>query len=283
MKRVIRCWSTVPVMAVILLVRLVAEATEIKPQPPSTGVTGGPAPSTIVKQFAERRPPQLTGAGEMAQKNALAFIDWASASTKAQAEPVRKGVAEARENQDIMKVFCNDAFAKQASDHSRTLVVLSLLGEARSRYGEECLARFLKQPFPEKGTIVDGEILEQTALATLQAKAIDGLAYFRSEGADRLVLETVAQHPSRIVRAEAIAAYLWNHEYSLRVRQTLESHVRTDEKIFLDRVVRQEGEARDSFNHKLAEYLKAHPEVRPPAPAKARPKRTPVVGNPPAF
>jgi hypothetical protein len=260
-----------------------ADATERKPQPPETKTPAGPRPSTVVKQLAEQRPPELTGTGEVAQKNALAFIEWAASSTQAQAELVRKAVAEARDNADIMEAFCKAAFEKQPQDHGGALVVLGLIGEARSRHGEECLARFMKLPFPEKGTVVDGEIVEQTALATLQAKAIDGLAYLRTETADKIVFEAIAKHPSRIVRAEAIAAYLWNHDNSDRAKDALKPYVRKDELIFLDRVTRVEGEKKESFNRKLEAYLKAHPEMRPPAPTKAQPRKRPPVGEPPAF
>jgi hypothetical protein len=260
-----------------------AEGTERKSQPPATNAPEGARPGTIVKELAERPAPELTGTGETARKNALAFIDWAASSTKAQAEAVRKAVAGARDNADIMEAFCTAAFEKQAQDHSGALVVLGLIGEARSRTGEECLARFMKLPFPEKGTVVDGEIAEQTALATLQAKAIDGLAYLRSETGDKLVFEAVANHPSRIVRAEAIAAYLWNHENSEKAKEALRPHVRKDELIFLDRVTRIEGEKKETFNRKLEAYLKAHPEMRPPAPTKGKPARRPPVGEPPAF
>jgi hypothetical protein len=266
-----------------LALALPAASTEITPKPPETTTPPGPRPSEIVKRLAEQPPPALTGTGDVARKNAQAFIDWAAASTKPQAEMVRKAVAEAGRNPEIMEAFCQKAFDAQHTDHSRALVVLSLIGEARSKYGEECLVKFMALPFPEKGTLVDGEIVEQTALATLQAKAIDGIAYLRTEAADKIVLEAVAKHPSRIVRAEAIAAYLWNHEYSERARETLRSFVRKDELIFLDRVVRREGEPKESFNRKLEAYLKAHPELLPPAPEKARPKPKPTAGAPPAF
>jgi hypothetical protein len=259
------------------------EATEKRPQPPETKTPAGPRPSEIVKELAGRRPPELTGTGEVAQKNALAFIEWAASSTRDQAEIVRKAVAEAGRNPDIMGTFCKQAFEKQPEDHSGALVVLSLIGEARSKHGEECLVKFMALPFPEKGTVVDGEILEQTALATLQAKAIDGLAYLRSDTADKLVFEAVAKHPSRIVRAEAIAAYLWNHDSSDRAKEALKPYVRKEELIFLDRVVKREGEPKESFNRKLEAYLKLHPEMRPPAPEKAQPQPRPTVGKPPAF
>ena len=262
---------------------LAAKATEIKEQPPATQAPQGPSPSVTVKELAKRQPPALIGKGEEAKKSALAFIDWASASTKDQDDLVRKSIATARENPDIVQAICEEAFAQQESDHSRALVALSLAGEAKSPHSLECLAKFVRQPLPEKGTVVEGEILEKTALASLQAKAIDGLAYLRNENADRYVLEAAAKHPSRIVRAEAIAAYLWNHDYSDKARESLKSVIRKDEVIFMDRLVKQAGEPRDSFNRKLAEYLKAHPEVQPSQPDKAESKRKPTVGQPPKF
>lgn len=269
--------------ALLLHASLPASATETNSQPPNTQTSPSQQPSITVQELAKRSPPSLDVKGEEAKKNALAFIDWASASTKAQDDVVRKMVAGARENVDIIASFCDEAFAKQEIDHSRALVTLSLIGEAKSLVGMDCLAKFISQPFPEKGTVVEGEILEQTALATLQAKAIDGLAYLHDEKADQLVVDAVAKHPSRIVRAEAIAAYLWNHNYDAKSREVLKSVVRKDEVIFLDRLVKQADESKESFNRKLAAYLKAHPEVRPPGVEKAKPKPKPTVGRPPKF
>ena len=260
-----------------------AQALQINDQPPSTQNPKGPRPSVTVRELAKHPVPALTGQGEEARKNALAFIDWASASTKAQDELVRKAVAAARDNADILQAFCDEAFTVQSSDHSRALVALALLGEARSRSARSCFMKFVNQPWPETGTVVDGEIVEQTELGQLQAKAIDGLAYLRDQETDRFILDTVANHPSRIVRAEAIAAYLWNNAYSPQSREALRSVVHKDELIFLDRPVRRAGEPKESFNRKLAAYLKDHPELKPPKPRKAEAKPKPIVGQPPKF
>lgn len=283
MSRRFSSFPSVLLLVPCLALAFPAASTEVRPKPPETGTPAGPRPSEIVKQLAGQQPPKLTGTGDVARKNVQAFVEWAASSTSDQAEMVRKAVTEAGRNAEIMGALCQEAFEAQRQDHSRALVVLSLIGEARSRFGEECLVKFIALPFPEKGTIVDGEIVEQTALATLQAKAIDGLAYLRSDSGDKIVFEAVSKHPSRIVRAEAIAAYLWNHDYSGRARETLKRYVHRDELIFLDRVVRQEGEAKESFNRKLEAYLKAHPELRPPAPEKAQAQQKPTVGKPPAF
>jgi len=283
MKQQLLTTRRLKLLAIALAVGVPARATVHQDQKPSTTSEKGPRPSAIVGKLAETRPPELKGTGDEARKNAAAFIDWAAASTAEQSAIVRRAVEAARENREIIAAFCDEAFEAQKTDHSRALIALSLIGESRSPHGEECLVRFMAQPFPDKGTVVDGEILEQTALATLQAKAIDGLAYLRSEGADKAVLEAAGKHPSRIVRAEAIAAYLWNHEYSQSARETLLRYVRPEERIFLDRVIRRQGEKKETFNRKLAAFLKAHPEARPPAPQKAPVKRRSRPGAPPEF
>ena len=56
-----------------------------------------------------------------------------------------------------------------------------------------------------------------------------------------------------------------------------------DEVIFLDRLVKQADEPKESFNRKLAIYLKTHPEVMPPGAEKAEPKPKATVGRPPKF
>ena len=42
------------------------------------------------------------------------------------------------------------------------------------------------------------------------------------------------------------------------------------EERYIDQVIREEGESAASFNSKLEAYLKAHPDVAPPAPEGQR-------------
>jgi hypothetical protein len=76
-------------------------------------------------------------------------------------------------------------------------------------------------------------------------------------------LQAAGSHPSRIVRAEAIDAYLWNHHDSAAARATLLKVVRTDERTFLDRPRLEPGVSRDEFNRKVAAYARLHPAPRP--------------------
>jgi len=273
-------------LVAILALLPVAEsilAVEQEEKPPSTTMPVGPPPSIVLGERLQQKPPELVGTGEVAKKNALTFLEWASSAPKQQDGLVRDLLAGARENLDISRAFCEEAFRTQIEDDTRALVALALLSEMRSPLTEDCLIRFVEQPLPDKGTVVEGEIVEQKSLAMLQAKAVSGLAYLRSPRADEFVLKTAAQHPSRIVRAEAIAAHLWNNQYSKEARETLRRVVRPEEQIFIDRVVKETGEQKESFNRKLQDYLNAHPEVRPPAPEKAPERPQPLIEPPPKF
>ncbi len=251
-----------------------------KGPPPQSTEPALTRPSELDKARLESKPPSLAVPAASAAQAARAFIDWAGASTVRQTEEVRRLIAEARENASVAAAFCDEASRAAQSDHSRALLALSILGEMRSRVGEDCLRKLLHQPFPEKGTLAHGEIVEQTALGMLQAKAVDGLAYLHAARADEEVLWAVAKHPSRIVRAEAIEAYLWNHSDSSEARATLQKYVRADEAIFLDRIRREPQENAESFNRRLAAFLKAHPEVAPAPPNRANRKKRPLL--PPA-
>jgi hypothetical protein len=126
-------------------------------------------------------------------------------------------------------------------------------------------------------------MLERTALSVLQAKAVDGLAYLGTPSANEIVVKMVAEHPSRIVSAEAIAAYLSNQKDIAAARQTLAPRVRENERVFLDRIVRKSGKSAETFNPKLEAYLKAHPELLPPAPEQRAIEKDQTRPNPPRF
>ncbi|MDQ3180496.1 MAG: hypothetical protein M3Q33_08250 [Acidobacteriota bacterium] len=233
---------------------------------PNTKEPAGQLPSRIIAS-RDKKMPRLTASGTDMKASVLEFVKFAGNSGADQREAIRKELTTARNNKQVIEVFCAESFRAQKSDHSQALLVLSLLGEIRSPLSAECLNRFLKLPFPKTGTVVDGEIIEQTALATLQAKAIDGLAYLNTKESNEIVLDAVKNHPSIIVRAEAIEAYMWNNRNNLQVaRRTLSQYVRKGEEIYLDRVRRESGESAASFNRKLEGFLKAHPEVIAPKP-----------------
>lgn len=252
--------------------------------------TAGPAkPSPLVLKRVAASRPVLSGVGNTARTNVAAFVGWASSSLPGERESARESIHAASDNPDIANALADEAFRGQSLDHSRTLIVLSILGELRSAHGEGHLERFLWQPLPTDGTVIEGDVIEATKLAMLEAKAVNGLAYLRTASADAKVLRAVSDHPSIVVRAEAIAAYLWNHDNSVGARAEVLKHVRKGEEIYLDRVRREPGERASSFDAKVASFLEQHPEAVPPDPVRdtspqpEKPAYTRASGPPPSI
>ncbi len=239
----------------------------VAPQPPPVAQQGAEQaspPGFLTREL--HRPPALVGSGLVARENTRTFISWASLSAPSEREDARREIAAAASNPEIVRSVIEDVRSSYQEDHGRALIGLAILGEMRGSDGERFFREFVRMPLPREGTVVEGEILEQTALATLQAKAVEGLAFLRTPEADAEVMRLAGEHESIIVRAEAISAYLWNHGDTDEARKALAPHVRPEERILLDRVRRVSGESAESFDGKLKAFLAAHPEAVPPAP-----------------
>lgn len=246
------------------LVTTICFARQEKEPPRSNEPAIASRPSELDQARAAVKAPSLNVPEQEAARAALAFLDWAGAAPAGQREEIRRVLEAARDYKAVASTFCEEAKRTAESDFTRSLLALSVLGEMRSPVGRQCFQELLHRPFPDKGIVADGENVEQTKLAMLQAKAVDGLAYLREAASDSEVLWAVGKHPSRIVRAEAIEAYLWNHKDSTEARSTLLKYVQPRERIFVDRVRREPSEEAGVFNRKLETFLKAHPEAAAP-------------------
>ncbi len=224
----------------------------------------GRPPSEIFADRPLNQPPPLDGVQDVGR-----FLEWAGRSVPSERETARQRIHAAAANDDIVRALIEEVEESRESDLGRAILVLSILGEMRSPIGERFLKEFVDRPLPETGTEAHGEIVERTAQILLQAKAVDGLAYLLTPSGDAEVLRLVSEHPALAVRAEAVRAYLWNHEGSSAAKETLRQFARQGEEILLERVPRVPGEQAETFNAKLAAFLAAHPEVVPPPPVKA--------------
>jgi len=223
----------------------------------------GQRPSEALRRYQIHAPPPLTLAAHVP-----GFLDWAGASRVDEKEDARRAIMAAANNRAVLEALIAEIERVQDIDHTRALVALGVLGETKNPVAQAFFAKFVWRPLPQVGTVIEGELIEQTRAAQLQGKAIDGLAYINNESANKIVMEVIAKHPSKIVRAEAINAYLWNHGDSDEARSELSRFVRQDELALLDRVRRVPGETASTFNAKLERFLKKHPELIPPTPEK---------------
>ena len=190
--------------------------------------------------------PGLTEGADVA-----AFLNWLGSAPADTTASARRSVEDAGKRPDVVNALIREAEQTHRIDYTRALLTLAVLGETRSDTAVAYLEQFVSRQLPDTGTRVDGQIAERTQQAQLQAKAVDGLAYANTEASNAAVKHIIRHHPSRIVRAEAINAYLWNHGDTEEAKEELAAVVRPDEAVFLERVRKLPGEARESFNAKV--------------------------------
>jgi hypothetical protein len=204
-----------------------------------------------------------------------AFLNWASRMRAQDRERAQAVVAGAAGNPPVVARMIQEVEQPRKRDFARTLLTLGFLGWLKNETALAFLAEFVRRPLPSQGTIVDGEIVERRQQEQLQAKAVDGLAFANTPATNTLVLSIITSHPSTIVRAEAINAYLWNRGDSAEAKRELRQVALPEDQIFIDRVRRRRGERTETFNTKLDAFRTLHPETDAKPPQK-------LPGNGPA-
>jgi hypothetical protein len=235
---------------------------------PSAQQTPGPLPHELDKA---RQAEKMLAFSSKA--DARPFVSWASQAPVTRRSEIRKRLSEETRNDDIAEALIEDFKLSELSDHSRALVILSLLGELKNERGTKFLTTYVWEALPQNGTPMkeSGVSIERYNKEILQSKAVAGLAYLRDPAVNQNILEVVAKHSSNAVRAEAVAAYLWNNKASENVKNSLRQYVRPEEKILIDRPIRTSDMSAAEFNRELSDYLEKHPELAPPAPKKRKP------------
>lgn len=235
----------------------IGDACEATPQ---TFEFPGRWPSQIAATL-DRNPRRLTGPADLP-----AFLDWAARSPAEDRELVRAEIAAASANDEVAAALGQAILVNELADHSMALVALSVLGEMRNPTGARFLASYARRPLPKGAPSDHGDVPAETAIAILHAKAISGLGYMRTLEADQVVLELASKHPSKVVRAEAIRTFLFNHDRSEAAAKLLQAAVRREELRYIDRVYRLPGEGAQTFDARLAAFLEKHPDAAAPDP-----------------
>jgi hypothetical protein len=235
--------------------------------PPKATEAPGPLPSVLIAQHPLHQPPSLEGHGRAAVESVRAFLAWAAGSFPAEREDGRRVITAARDNNEVARALASEIEDRMSLDPTSALLAASVLGELRSHTGARYLASLLKRRAPQDDQLIDGERVAAHSLAQLQAKAVDGLAYMRDDECDRAVLDAVGRHPSRVVRAEAVRAFLFNNpEHGQHILSRL---IRPDERPLLQRVEHVLPTDRPGdFNKRLAAFLATNPQLVPPDPRR---------------
>lgn len=212
--------------------------------------------------------PTLGGTGKEGRSAVEAFLQWASASVPEERDDARQALAAMRSDKTVVSTLCRIGRKAEVTDGTKAMVAYALLGELRSDKGLRCLRSVVVRKAPVGGPVEteSGKPMAELSFEQLQAKAVEGMAYHGTAESDAMVLDVIAKHPSRAVRAAAIDAWLWNHGDGPDARVPLLQVVSASDAVLLDRVRREEGESAKSFDTKLATFLALHPELVAPDP-----------------
>jgi hypothetical protein len=225
------------------------------------------AVATSQEAIAKAGPPSLVGAGK-ASDRARDFVVWAGRTTAADADVLRGKLAEGRNDAEAVGALA--AHVSAAPDHSQALVALALLGEMRSPHALQHLKRIANAPLPKVKPRDDGEQPELDAAEMLATKAVDGLGYLGTPEADAEVLAIAGGHASRIVRAEAVDAYLYNHGDTAEARAAVAAVLKPGDQALIDRFRPVAGESPADEQARFSAWLARHPEAMPPAPERRK-------------
>lgn len=201
-----------------------------------------------------------------------AFLAWAGRSGHDEREAVRRAIAGAERDVALVDGLFARLAKSDVADLDRSLVILGVLGELRDPRARERLLEIVQRPLPEQSELPHGALGDRDLLEMLQAKAVEVLAYLRSEASNRDVLEVAGAHPSLAVRSAAADAYLYNNGDSAEARAGLLQVLSEEDRLLADRVRRSSTTSSRRFDEGLRHFYELHPEqvAEPPGqPAEA--------------
>ena len=177
------------------------------PKPPRQ-TTWRPRPNAA-REIAERLPPD---ADAMLLRELLcAWLAEIRAAVPSQMAAVYRSVEIVRKQRSAVSSLTCLLDELPESAFVERLLVISVLGELRREDAVEFLLQFARRQLPAEVPARGDQLMSpRTREEALQAKAIEGVAYFRTEAALLEARKTAASHESLIVRLAALDAFLWN-------------------------------------------------------------------------
>ncbi|MBX3226724.1 MAG: hypothetical protein KIT84_39110 [Labilithrix sp.] len=234
-----------------------------------TPLATGEPPPPPGEAPARRPPPPLTATTQSEASTQVAeFIQWAAFSYPEDEELLRTSLANARENDVIVRAFSGAVDDALSKDWDYAMVSLYLLSSLRSPAAESYLTTFVRKPLPSTGHVFehsifpDGMPVEAGSLAQLQMIAAIGLSLIDTPTSRSEVLRLVREHPATMVRSEAVRAHLRNGGPT--ARSQLGTLLAPEEKYWLDRFENRDLNSGSSFDERLATFLSLHPEASQP-------------------
>jgi hypothetical protein len=200
------------------------------------------------------------------------FVRWVAAVPVSQAQLIRDQIAAARNDERVLGALLTHIHTLPVADFGRHILLISILGELRHPQSVESLGTFIELPRerifsnPQTNCCGSSTTYDLDYAASLQARAVEMLAFIRTREALEKVLSLVSQHPSKVVRLAALDAYVFNHGDNPEAIERARSVARPDEAKFVDRARRERGGDPHAFEAKVQTFYRKFPEEIAPNP-----------------
>jgi HEAT repeat protein len=147
------------------------------------------------------------------------------------------------------------------------LVSLAVIGELRNPAAMARLLDLIQAPLPPEGLPqADVTRTPRTLAKMVRARAVQALAFLRTPTALSHTKNIAATHASRLIRAAAIDAFMFNRRNSAAARDELMAVVRPEEQRFIGLARKADvvdAASLAAFEQKISDYYATYPEELP--------------------
>lgn len=166
-----------------------------------------------------------------------------------------RALATLASEQDLEPLLIARYEATPAEDYSSRRFLLSILGEFQDPRALSFFVSILSQRLPATGDEPDvyGAADEEE---TVHVKAIHAIGYMRTDKAKRVLLDTMIEHESFLVRAEAVSTFMWNSHDKKEAAQELYRVLPASLQPFVEMPRFHRGMDSDAFDRAVAEWRK---------------------------
>lgn len=166
-------------------------------------------------------------------------------------------LADLAKAHDVLPLMLAKYDATPETEYSARRLALGIIGELRDERALDMLVKILSSKLPPDDN--DSESLRTGARAkeeTVHMKATHAVGYLRSAQSRRVLLNTMRDHESYTVRAEAVSAYMWNSTDQSVAAQELLRVLPDSLQPVVTMPIFDRGMDRAAFDKALAEWRK---------------------------
>lgn len=226
---------------------------------------GNRSPSTFNYQPLPTQPPVPLSVSTVDK-----FAFWVLTMNSTQVDDVTAQIALVAADDSVVDAVAGRLSFRNPGSVGHQLVYLSVLGQMKNPraitplhdyvYSTDCPV--LEQINQEHSQSLNTSFLDTCAM--LKSHAISMVSFINTQIAQQVVLQAVADHPSKAVRIAAMDAFLYNAGDSTAAFALVNSHAQPADRIFIGLPRLDPSTSLKEFDQRVVQFYRDHPDQLPP-------------------